>query len=84
MTQNKTYIIQKQNSYGLLSMGKQSNARTVHWKYRYTVYQRGRHVLWLSRGDLKAENRTEIMAVRDQTLQIKYHATEVLKVEQQM
>jgi hypothetical protein len=35
--------------------------------------------LWLSRGDLKVETGSEIIA--DQALQIKYHATKIRKTE---
>jgi len=31
--------------------------------------------LWLSRGDLKGETESEIIAVQDQALQTKHHAT---------
>jgi hypothetical protein len=31
--------------------------------------------LWLSRGDLKGENESEIIAAQDLALQTKYHAT---------
>jgi hypothetical protein len=34
--------------------------------------------LWLSRGDLKAETESEIIAAQDQALQTKYHATKIL------
>jgi hypothetical protein len=36
-------------------------------------------LLWLSRGDLKAETECEIVAVQDQALQTKYHATKILQ-----
>jgi hypothetical protein len=35
-------------------------------------------VLWLSKGDLKAETESEIVAAQDQALQAKYHAPKVL------
>ena len=34
--------------------------------------------LWLSKGDLKAETESEIVAVRDQAIQTKYYATKIL------
>jgi hypothetical protein len=37
--------------------------------------------LWLSKGDLKAETESEIVAAEDQTLQAKYHATKILQTE---
>jgi len=37
--------------------------------------------LWLSKGDLKAENKSEIMAAQDQALQTKYYATKILNTE---
>jgi len=36
-------------------------------------------LLWLSKGDLKAETESEIVAAQDQALQIKYYATKILK-----
>jgi hypothetical protein len=37
--------------------------------------------LWLSKGDLKAENESEIVAAQDQALQMKYYATKILSTE---
>jgi hypothetical protein len=37
--------------------------------------------LWLSKGDLKAETESEIVAAQDQALQTKYHATKILHTE---
>ena len=37
--------------------------------------------LWLSKGDLKAETESEIMAAQDQALQTKYYATKILNTE---
>ena len=34
--------------------------------------------LWLSRGDLKGEAESDIIAAQDQALQTRYHATETL------
>ena len=37
--------------------------------------------LWLSKGDLKVETESEIVAAQDQTLQTKYYATKILNTE---
>jgi hypothetical protein len=37
--------------------------------------------LWLTKGDLKAETESDIVAVQDQALQTKYYATKILKTE---
>jgi hypothetical protein len=37
--------------------------------------------LLLSKGDLKAETESEIVAAQDQALQTKYHATKILQTE---
>jgi hypothetical protein len=37
--------------------------------------------LWLTKGDLKAETKSEIVAAQDQALQTKYHATKILHTE---
>ena len=37
--------------------------------------------LWLSRGDLKAETESEIVAAQDQAIQTKYYATKILNTE---
>jgi flagellar biosynthesis chaperone FliJ len=37
--------------------------------------------LWLSKGDLKAETESEIVAAQDQALNTKYHATKILHTE---
>jgi hypothetical protein len=36
--------------------------------------------LWLSRGDLKGETDSEIIAAQDHALQTKYHATKILQI----
>ena len=36
---------------------------------------------WLSKGDLKAETESEIVAAQDQALQTKYYATKILSTE---
>jgi hypothetical protein len=37
--------------------------------------------LWLSKGDLKAETESEIVAAQDQSIQTKYYATKILNTE---
>ena len=37
--------------------------------------------LWLSKGDLKAETESEIVAAEDQALQTKYYATKIFNTE---
>jgi hypothetical protein len=37
--------------------------------------------VWLSKGDLKAETESEIVAAQDQAIQTKYYATEILNTE---
>ena len=37
--------------------------------------------LWLSKGDLKAETESEIVAAQDQVLQTKYYATKILSTD---
>jgi hypothetical protein len=37
--------------------------------------------LWLTKGDLKAESESEIVATQDQVLQMKYYATKILNME---
>ena len=37
--------------------------------------------LWLSKGDLKAETKSEIVAAQDQALQTKYYVTKILSTE---
>jgi hypothetical protein len=37
--------------------------------------------LWLTKGDLKAETESEIMAAQDQALKTKYFATKILNTE---
>jgi len=38
-------------------------------------------LLWLSKGDLEAENESEIVEAQDQALQRKYYATKILDTE---
>jgi hypothetical protein len=37
--------------------------------------------LWLTKGDVKAETESEIVAAQDQALQTKYYATKILNTE---
>ena len=37
--------------------------------------------LWLSKGDLKAETESEIVAVQDQAIKTKYYATKIINTE---
>jgi len=37
--------------------------------------------LWQSKGDLKAESESEIVAAKDRALQTKYYATKILNTE---
>ena len=37
--------------------------------------------LWLSKGHLKAETESEVVAAQDQALQTKYYATKILNTE---
>jgi hypothetical protein len=37
--------------------------------------------LWLTKGDLKAETESEIVAAQDQALQTKYYVTKILNTE---
>jgi hypothetical protein len=37
--------------------------------------------LWLTKGDLKAENESEIVAAQDQALQTRYYATKILNIQ---
>jgi hypothetical protein len=39
--------------------------------------------LWLSKGDLKAETESEIVAAQDQALQTKYYATKIFNRERE-
>ena len=43
--------------------------------------QRNVSFLWLSKGDLKAETESEIVAAQDQALQMKYYATKIFRTE---
>ena len=37
--------------------------------------------LWLSKGDIKAETESEVVAAQDQALQTKYYAAKILSTE---
>jgi hypothetical protein len=39
--------------------------------------------LWLSKGDLKAETESELVAAQDEALNTKYHATKILHTDGQ-
>ena len=39
--------------------------------------------LWLSKGDLKAETESEILATQDQALKTKYYTTKILNTDGQ-
>ena len=57
----------------------------MHWQYiRNTDRQfisEEDTFLWLSKGDLKAETESEMLAAQDRALQTKYYATEILNTE---
>jgi hypothetical protein len=53
-------------------MEKQSNARAVHKEYGYATFSEEDTFLWLSKGNLKAETESEIVAAQDQALNTKY------------
>jgi hypothetical protein len=55
-------------------MGQQHNVWPVYLKYRYTAYSEEDTFLWLSRGQLKLESGSEIIAAQEEALQTKYHA----------
>jgi len=38
-------------------------------------------LLWLSKGDLKAETESEIVAAQDQAIQTKHYASKILNTE---
>ena len=47
---------------------------------RQLISEKGTFI-WLSKGDLKAETESEIMAAQDQALQTKYYATKIFNTE---
>ena len=62
-------------------MEEQSNAQTVHRNIDRHFNSEEDTFLWLSKGDLKAETESEIVAAQDQALQTKYYATKILNTE---
>jgi hypothetical protein len=60
---------------------KQNNAWAVHRNIDRELTGEEDMFLWLSKGDLKAETESEIVAVQDQVLQTKYYATKILNTE---
>ena len=62
-------------------MEKQGNAWAIHKKYRQKAHSEEDTFHWLSKGDLKAETESEIVAAQDQALQTKYYATKILSIE---
>ena len=61
-------------------MDKQGNTWAVHKKYRQLISEEDTF-LWLSKGDLKAETESELVAAQNQSLQTKYYATKILSIE---
>jgi hypothetical protein len=59
--------------------------RAVHGQYIRNIDRQliseGNTFLWLTKGDLKAETESEIVASQDQALQTKYYATKILNTE---
>ena len=57
----------------------------MHWQYIRNIdgqiISEEDAFFWLSKGDLKAETESEIMATQDQELQIKYYAIKILNRE---
>jgi hypothetical protein len=53
-------------------IGKQHNVWPVHLDYRYTAYSEEDTFLWLSRGHLKLETGSEIIAALQTECQQKY------------
>ena len=67
------------------SLKKKLESKVIHGHYIISVDRQltgaeGK-LLWMSRGDLKGETGSEIMAAQDQVLQTKYHATKILQTE---
>jgi len=67
------------------SLKKKWKNNVMHWQYirnidRELIIEEDTF-LWLSKGDLKAETESEIVAAQDQTLQTKYYATKMLNTE---
>jgi hypothetical protein len=62
--------------------------KVVHGQYVRNMDRQligeGDTFLWLSKGDLKAETESEIVAAQDQALNTKYYSTKVLHTERQI
>ena len=52
----------------------------IHGQYIRNIREEDKF-LWLSKGDLKAETESEIVAAKDQALQTKYYATKNLNTD---
>jgi len=57
----------------------------MHRQYARNIYRQliseEDTFLWLSKGDLKTETESEIVAEQDRALQTKYYATKILNTE---
>jgi len=67
------------------SVKKKWKNKVMHWQYirnidRQLISEEDMF-LWLSKGDLKAETGSEIVAAQDQALQTKYYVTKILNTE---
>jgi len=64
---------------------KKWNSKEMHGQYTKSTdkqfIREGNTFLWLSRGDLKGENKSEIIAAQDKALQNKNRAIEILQTE---
>ena len=59
--------------------------KVMHWQYirkidRQLISEEDTF-LWLSKGDLKADTESEIVAAQDQALKMKYYATKILSTQ---
>ena len=62
-------------------MEKQGNAWAIQRNIDRRLISEEETFLWPSKGDLKAETESEIVAAQDQALQKKYYATKILSTE---
>ena len=57
----------------------------MHWQYLRETDRQLIHeediFLWLTKGDLKAETESEIVAAQDQTLHVKYYGNKIQKTQ---
>jgi hypothetical protein len=57
----------------------------MHWQYIINIdrqpFSEEDTLLWLSRGDLKAETVSEIVSAKDQELQANYYSAKILNSE---